>query len=98
MRKSQQFNSFKILSTLPIKLTKQSSISRILQFSVIIQVQERLPGRSNPLHEESALMLLISGFNKKFPRIKVHYVTTEDHAADIFTKSLAAILYAIVLT
>jgi hypothetical protein len=54
--------------TLPTKLTKEFSIARILQFSVIIEVQERLPAQSNPSHEESALKLLISGFNKKLPK------------------------------
>jgi len=49
-------------------LTKESSIAKILQFSVIIQVQERLPGQSNPSHEQSTLKLLISGFNKNLPK------------------------------
>jgi len=49
-------------------LTKESSIAKILQFSVIIRVQERLPAQSNPSHEQSTLKLLISGFNKKLPK------------------------------
>jgi hypothetical protein len=40
------------LSTLLTKLKKESSIARILQFSVTIQVQERLPAQSNPAHEK----------------------------------------------
>ncbi len=50
------------------KLTKESSIAKILQFSVIIRVQERLPAQSNPSHEQSTLKSLISGFNKKLPK------------------------------
>jgi hypothetical protein len=45
LRESQKQNSCKMISNLPTKLTKQSSIARILQFSVIIQVQERLPAQ-----------------------------------------------------
>jgi hypothetical protein len=30
-------------------------------------LQERLPAQSNPLHEHSIFMLLISGFNKNLP-------------------------------
>ena len=57
-----------MLSILPTKLTKGSSIARILQFSAILQVQERLPAQSNPSHEQNTLKLLISGFNKKLPK------------------------------
>ena len=79
------------LSILPTKLTKESSIAKILQFSVIIRVRERLPAQSNPSHEQSTLKLLISGFNKKFAkeRIIAHYESTENQATDIFTTSLA---------
>jgi len=80
-----------MLSTSPTKLTKESSIARLLQFSVMIQVQERLPAQSNPPHEQSTLKLHISEFSKKVAkeRIKVNYVNTENQAADIFTTSLA---------
>jgi len=57
-----------MLSILPTKLTKESSIATILQFSVIIQVQERFPAQSNPSHWQSTLKLLISGFNKNLPK------------------------------
>jgi hypothetical protein len=50
------------------KLDKKPSIAKILQFSVIVQVQERLPAQSNPSHEQSILKLLVSGFNKKLPK------------------------------
>jgi len=40
---------------------------QLQEFSVIIQVQERLPAKSNPSHEQSTLMLLISEFIKKLP-------------------------------
>ena len=62
-----------MLSTLPKKLTKESSIARILQFSVMIQVQERLKAQSNPSHEQSTLKLFISGFNKKLPKKESKY-------------------------
>ena len=72
---------------LPTKLTKGS----------IAIVQERFPTQSNPSHEQSTLKLLISGFNKKLPKkeSKLHFVNTEDQAADVFTKSLARPLFQI---
>jgi len=57
-----------MLSILPTKLIKESSITRMIQFSVMIQVQERFPAQSNPSHEQSTLKSLISGFNKKLPK------------------------------
>ena len=65
---SQKWNFYKMLSILPTKLTKESSTAKILQFSVITQVQERLPPQSNQSHEQSTLKLLISWFNKKLPK------------------------------
>jgi hypothetical protein len=61
-------------------------IARVPQFSMIIQVQERLTPQSNLSHEQSTLKFLIFGFNKKLPRKNqsFHYVNTENQAADIF--------------
>ena len=72
-------------------MTKESSITKILQFSVIIQVQERLSAQSNASHEQSTLKLLISGFHEKLPKKESKF--TENQAADIFTKSLARPLF-----
>jgi hypothetical protein len=77
-----------MLSVLPTKLTKESSIERILQFSVIFQVQERLPAQSNPSDGPSTLKLLVSGYNKKFPKKESKFTmrTLKIQATDIFTK------------
>ena len=56
---------------------------------MIIQVQERLPAQSNPLHEHIEVAHLWIQQEVAKERIKVHYVNAENQAADIFTKSLA---------
>jgi len=54
LRDSQNVNSWKMLSTLPKKLTKKGFLTAtILQLSVIIQEQKRVPLQSNPWHEQA---------------------------------------------
>jgi hypothetical protein len=68
-----------MLSISPTKLTEGSSITIMLQFSVITQVRERSLGQLSPFQEQSTWILLVSGFNKKLPEIegiKVHNVNT----------------------
>jgi len=45
---------------------------------VLIQVQEISPTQSNPSHVQSTFKLLISGFNKKFPKRESEETTAKD--------------------
>jgi hypothetical protein len=65
---------------LPPKLTKESSIAKILQFSVKIEFIARTK------HIEVAHLWIQQEVAKE--RIIVHYVNIEKQSADIFTKSL----------
>ena len=97
LRESHNYNSYKMLSIFSTKLTKESSIAKIFQFPVIIQVQETLSDQSNPSYEQSTLKLLFSGFNEKLPKKESRFTLwiLKSSCWYLYQKSCAAFVWKI---
>ena len=90
LRESQKWNFYEMLSILPTKSTKESSIAKNTPIFCVNssagKIASSIESITRTRHIEVAHLWIQQEFAKE--RIKVHCVNTENPAADIFTEVL----------